>query len=308
MPPEMVRSRSAGRARSLMDPVVAMLVLGSAVLHPVREVYIKGSAYPEGLAYAVTILFALLAGLHVAIAGSDPWAALEVWPLAVASGAALIAYFLCTVMCLKLGDISVYYPIMRSSPLFVVVAGHFVLGQRYPFVLLAGIAIVLVSAFLLQYERGHARLFANGRALALAVAAMCAHGVVTLVDAEAMRSVRPEEFLLLTYAVVMVPGMAAVFVATRPRGRGAFEHLFAGWWTTPGRFLCVGMLSYVSYCLLLAAFHLGGNVAAVASLRQISIPVSVILGAVVLGERRVSRRFGWSALLACGVVLILAVE
>ena len=68
------------------------------------------------------------------------------------------------------------------------------------------------------------------------------------------------------------------------------------------------MLSYFSYCIVLLAFHLGGNVAAVASLRQISIPVSVILGAVVLGERRLSGRFGWSALLACGVVLILAVE
>ena len=284
-----------------------MLVIGSAVLHPVREVFIKDSAYPEGLAYAVMTQFALLAGLHVAVAGSDPWAALEVWPLAVASGVALIAYYLSTVMCVKLGDVSVYYPIMRSSPLFVVVVGHFVLGQHYPFVLLAGIAIVLVSAFLIQYERGNARLFDNVRALALAVAAMCAHGVITLVDAEAMRSVRPEEFLLLTYMVVL-PGMAAVFVATRPRGRSALEHLFAGWWTTPGRFLCAGMLSYVSYSILLVAFHLGGNVAAVASLRQISIPVSVILGAVVLGERRLMGRFGWSALLAFGVALILAVK
>ena len=211
MPPGVVRSRSTGRSRVLMDPVVAMLVIGSAVLHPVREVFIKESAYPEGLAYAVTILFALLAGLHVAVAGSDPWAALEVWPLAVASGVALIAYFLCTVMCLKLGDVSVYYPIMRSSPLFVVVAGHFVLGQRYPFVLLAGIAIVLVSAFLLQYERGNARLFANRRALLLAIAAMCAHGVLTLVDAEAMRSVRPEEFMLLTNTGVVLPGFAGAF-------------------------------------------------------------------------------------------------
>ena len=307
MPPGAIRSRSTDRARVLMDPVVAMLVIGSAVLHPVREVFIKDSACPEGLAYAVMTQFALLAGLHVAIAGSDPWAALEVWPLAVASAVALIAYFLSTVMCLKLGDVSVYYPIMRSSPLFVVVAGHFVLGQHYPFVLLAGIAIVLVSAFLIQYERGNARLFDNGRALALAVAAMCAHGVITLVDAEAMRSVRPEEFLLLTYMVVL-PGMAAVFVATRPRGRGALEHLFAGWWTTPGRFLCAGMLSYLSYCILLIAFHMGGNVAAVASLRQISIPVSVILGAVVLGERRLMGRFGWSALLALGVALILVVK
>ena len=288
-----------------MDPVVVMLVIGSAVLHPVREVYIKDNAYPEGLAYAVMAMFAVLAGIHVAAAGSDPWAALEVWPLVVASGIWLIVYYLFTVMCVKLGDVSVYYPIMRSSPLFIVVVGYFVLGQRYPFVLLAGIAVVLVSAFLLQYERGGTRVLDNWRALVLAVAAMCAHGVITLVDAEAMRSVRPEEFFVVMYVFVVLPGMGVVFVVTRPRGRGALEHLFAGWWATPWRFLAAGVLSYVSYYLLLAAFYLGGNVAAVASLRQISIPVSVLLGALVLGERRLIGRFGWSALLALGVALIL---
>ena len=288
-----------------MEPIVAILVIGSAVLHPLREVYIKDNAYPEGLAYAVMAQFALLASIHVAVAESDPWAALEVWPLAVASGASVILYYLFTVMCVKLGDVSVYYPIMRSSPLFVVVIGYFVLGQRYPFVLLAGIAIVLVAAFLLQYERGSARVFDNRRALVLAVAAMCAHGVITLVDAEAMRSVRPEEFFLTMYVLVVLPGMAVVFVVMRPPGRGALEHLFAGWRATPWRFLSAGILSYVSYYLLLAAFHLGGNVAAVASLRQISIPVSVLLGALVLKERRLIGRFGWSALLALGVALVL---
>ena len=60
--------------------------------------------------------------------------------------------------------------------------------------------------------------------------------------------------------------------------------------------------------MLLVAFYPGGNVAAVASLPQISIPVSVILGAVELGERRLSGRLGWSALLAFGVAPILAVK
>ena len=288
-----------------MDPVVATLVIGSAVLHPLREVYIKDNAYPEGLAYAVTAMFALLAGIHVAVAGSDPWAALEVWPLVIASGVAVILYFVLTVMCVKLGDVSVYYPIMRSSPLFVVVVGYFVLGQRYPLMLLAGIAIVLVSALLLQYERGSTRVFDNWRALALAVAAMCAHGLVTLVDAEAMRSVRPEEFFLVMHVFVVLPWMAVVLLVMRPRGRGPLEHLFAGWRATPWRFLSAGILSYLSYYLLLAAFFVGGNVAAVASLRQISIPVSVLLGALVLGERRLIGRLGWSALLALGVALIL---
>ena len=288
-----------------MDPGVAALVIASAVLHPLREVYIKDNAYPEGLAYAVMAMFALLAGIHVAVTGSDPWTALEVWPLVLASGTSVILYYLFTVACVRLGDVSVYYPIMRSSPLFVVVVGYFVLGQRYPLVLLAGIAIVLVSAFLLQYERGGARVFDNWRALALAVAAMCAHGVITLVDAEAMRSVRPEEFFLVMYVLVVLPGMAVVFIVMRPPGRGALEHLFAGWQATPWRFLLAGILSYVSYYLLLAAFHLGGNVAAVASLRQISIPVSVLLGALVLKERRLIGRLGWSVLLAFGVALVL---
>ena len=288
-----------------MDPVVAALVIASAVLHPLREVYIKENAYPEGLAFAVMTLFALLSGIHVAVAGSDPWAAFEIWPLVVASGISVVLYFQFTVMCVKLGDVSVYYPIMRSSPLFVVLVGYLVLGQRYPVVLLAGIAVVLVAAFLLQYERGGARVLDNWRALVLAVASMCAHGVVTLVDAAAMQSVRPEQFFVVMQPLVVLPVMAVLLVATRPRGRGALEHLFAGWRATPWRFLSAGVLSYLSYYLLLAALHLGGNVAAVASLRQISIPVSVLLGALVLGERRLLGRFGWSALLAFGVALIL---
>ena len=91
-----------------MDPVVAVLVIGSAVLHPLREVYIKDNAYPEGLAYAVPIMFALLSGVHVAATGTDPWAAFEIWPLVVASGVGVILYFVLTVMCVKIGDVSVY--------------------------------------------------------------------------------------------------------------------------------------------------------------------------------------------------------
>ena len=34
--------------RALMDPVVAALVIASAVLHPLREVYIKDNAFPKG--------------------------------------------------------------------------------------------------------------------------------------------------------------------------------------------------------------------------------------------------------------------
>ena len=51
---------------------------------------------------------------------------------------------------------------------------------------------------------------------------------------------------------------------------------------------------------------LGANVAAVASVRQISIPLSVVLGGLILKEARMSKRLGWSIMLAAGVVLIIS--
>jgi uncharacterized membrane protein len=57
--------------------------------------------------------------------------------------------------------------------------------------------------------------------------------------------------------------------------------------------------------LILFAFQAGGEVAAVSATRQASIPISVILGALVLKEERLLARLAWSLLLAGGVVLIM---
>lgn len=286
-----------------MELNVALLVIASAILHPMRELLIKGNAYPEGLAFAVMLQFGLYSSIQVLVTGVDPWAALAVLPFAVISSVSVIIFYLLMVMTLQRGDMSVYYPITRSSPLFVVVVGYLFLDQRYSITMLTGIAIVLISAFFLQFKKG-ARLLDAPMALVLAIGAMSAHGVITLADAEAMRSVNPEQFFFLIYLMIL-PGMALVFWLTCPADRSVKNHLVTGWRLTPGRYLIAGVGSYLSYYLILTAFNLGGNVAAVASLRQVSIPVSVILGSMVLGERYVLRRLAWSALLAVGVAIIL---
>lgn len=286
-----------------MDATVFILVILSGLLHPVREVLLKHNAYPEGLAFAVMMLFGIFSGLQVLASGQEPWAAIQVWPAVLVSGTGLILFYLFTIMTLKLGDVSVYYPITRSSPLFVVAAGYLVLGQRYSPALLSGIALVIVSVFFLQYRRG-TRMLDNPRALSLAALAMCANGIIILADAEAMKTVSPSQYFLGLY-LLAVPVMALVFAVTRPSGRGVVEHLFAGWRSTPWRYLAAGMTAYGSYYLILTAFQLGGNVAAVAALRQISIPVAVLFGSMHLGEERMASRLGCSILLAAGVVMIL---
>jgi uncharacterized membrane protein len=84
--------------------------------------------------------------------------------------------------------------------------------------------------------------------------------------------------------------------------------LFGGWQRTPWRFLFVSATSYLSYYLILMAYRLGGEVVAVNCLRQASIPLSVILGGLVLGELNIAGRFAWSLLLAAGIALIIIVK
>ena len=181
--------------------------------------------------------------------------------------------------------------------------GYLVLKQTYSGVLLLGIALVIVGAFMLQYRRG-AKFFAQPLTLTLAVLAMCAHGVITLADAKAMETVEPMAFLFLLY-LLLIPLTATMFICLRPKKISVFQHLISGWLRTPLRFLFAGTASYTSYYLILSAFQLGANVAAVSAVRQVSIPFSVLLGCLLLKEERMTGRLAWSALLALGVVVIM---
>lgn len=286
-----------------MTLTIFAMVLISATLHPLREFYMKGNPTPEGLVFSVMAVFGLLSGVQVAVTGADPWAATEVWGYLAVSSGGIIVYYFALVGTMRHGDLSIYYPITRSSPLFVVLYGLLVQGQSYPLTMLAGIACVLVGAFMLQYEPG-TRFFAQPRTLALATLVMVMHGVITIADAGAMQHVEPIQFLFLQY-LFLVPVIGVLFVVTRPDGRGAVQHLLAGWVKMPGRFAVACLTAYVSYYLILTAFQWGANVAAVASVRQVSIPVSVLLGGLFLKETRMTGRLAWSVLLALGVVLII---
>ncbi len=199
-------------------------------------------------------------------------------------------YYFSVVATLRRGDFSIYYPIMRSSPLYVVVVSAVVLGYRYSITMLLGIGLVLIGAFFLQYQRD-TRFLSDPRILVTAVLAMVGHGTLTLADAEAMRTVEPMAFLLVLY-ILFIPCSAVLFTIMRPHDRSIIKHLFAGWRATPVRYFLAGFTSYVAYYLILKAFQLGGNVAAVSAVRQVSIPLAVILGGMYLRETSMIPRLG----------------
>jgi drug/metabolite transporter (DMT)-like permease len=139
---------------------------------------------------------------------------------------------------------------------------------------------------------------------ALASMAMIGHGILTLADAKAMQIAEPAPFLFWTYCLVFVTQLLW-FACTKPKARTLTRHLWEGWRLAPGRIVLAAAISYLSYILILLAFQRGGEAAAVAAIRQVSIPVSVILGALILREGMFGKRFAWSFVLAAGVAVIL---
>jgi drug/metabolite transporter (DMT)-like permease len=280
---------------------ILALVLLSALLHPLWNALLKKGGQPETGYLVLTFVIVLLAGGHALIAGYDLGAILTVWPLYLASTAGQLIYGFFLVMTLRRGDLSAYYPIIRSSPALIVVFGFLVLGERYSLALLGGVALVLTGGFLLQYRPG-LRLLSDPRTLACAMLSMSGVAIYSLADSRAVREIPPPVLFFWVEASCLV---GYLFIFRLLGEHSVHWTALYQWMRRPLSNGAAGAMAYTSYWLILEAYALGGEVAAVTSVRQASIPISVLIGGVLLREGAVFRRLGASLLLATGIVAIV---
>jgi uncharacterized membrane protein len=92
--------------------------------------------------------------------------------------------------------------------------------------------------------------------------------------------------------------LLAPVVARKPAR--AYELMQGNWWRSIG----VGLLSPLSYILVLAALGLGAPVSAVAPAREMSMMVGALFGLVILRERVGAWRLIGCAVLIIGVVML----
>lgn len=277
-----------------MEPLAAILVVLSAILHPLWNAVIKREAGTESAFVAMIVWLALIALAHAGIAGASIWPSPETWPPILISTFGQLFYGFGVVATLKRGDLSAYYPIIRASPLFVVAAG-FAMGERYAPEMLLGVALVLAGSFALQYERG--RRF-DPIALAWAVLAMAMGGVYVMADARAVTLVDPIA-VMFWCQFLSLPFYGVYYARVVP----GWQPLAA--WRRPWRPLAAGLMCYGSYYLVLLALLMGASAAAVTSVRQISIPLSVVIGGMFLSERGMARRLAAALVLAAGILAVV---
>ncbi len=283
-----------------MELEIVLLVLASAVMHPVWNLLIKKHPDPQLGYLFLTITMSVCALVHGLATNADFAVALTILPLVGLSVCGQILYGTCLTATLQRGDLSAYYPIIRSSPVFIVFVSVLFLGKTYPLIVVLGIAMVVCGGVLLLYRRG-SHILDDRQAFVFAFLAMCGTGIYSLADARMMQTIEPS-VLLFVVDGIMALVLGALWLGrrtARPAPVISVRDL------SLFHLLLPGVLAYASYYLILLAYQFGGDVASVTSVRQASIPISVALGGLFLREGTMVRRFFAAGLLALGIAIVV---
>jgi drug/metabolite transporter (DMT)-like permease len=263
-----------------MPASALLLALAAALVHAVWNLLLA-SARDSQAATGVAMAIGCLAFAPVAALAWDVRPG--VWPFAAASAALELAYFALLALAYSRFELSAVYPLARgSAPVVALLVSVLALGASLSFWAVAGVVAVGGGVVL---ARGGG---AGQPLLALAVGATIAG--YTLVDKEGLRHAGPLAYLEL---VLVVPAVAYLAWIGRQRARVAL-----GW-----RSAVAGVGMFAAYGLVLAALRLAAA-APVAAVRETSIAIAVVLGALVLHEPVGRRRAVGAVVMVAGVAAI----
>lgn len=289
------------------------LVLGSALLHAWWSVSIKGSGDPLvfNALQLVAPLLATAACLPLIDLGAIPPLA---WACLAATTLCHTGYFWWMSRAYEHGELTLVYPIARSTPAFLPFVAVPLLGERISMGGGLGIAIVVVGMWLVQAggasgpERGWLRpqLFAEP-AVRYALLTLAATVGYALLDARAMLEIAAHPWpsvvpRALAWNLLLWSASGSLFAALVAHRRGARTLLAAARrnLASPTR---AALVSLTSYTLVLEALAMA-PASYVVAVRQSSVLFALIFGVARLRERPSRPRILGALATVAGVALI----
>lgn len=215
--------------------------------------------------------------------------AVGAWPFLLGSVVVHVAYNLLLLRSYQLGDFGQTYPLARgTAPLVVAVVSVTVVGQ--PLGVGEALGVLTISAGLVVLVLGRGSFSASRPAVVAALATGLSIATYTVLDGVGVRHAHDTLAYIAWLFALQGPLIAAV-VAGRRRGILADSRplLLAG--------LTSGVVSLAAYGLVIWA-QSRGQLATVASLREVSIVFGAVIGAVFFRER-----LGWIRVVGAVVVL-----
>ena len=244
-----------------------------------------------------------------------PLIPVSVWRFLVLTGFFLAAYLTALAGAYRSGDMSIAYPLARSSPVIVVTIVTIFLGKGHEVGVwcIVGIILVVSGCFMLPmkaFRDFHLQNYLNLCCLLAVLAAIGTAGY-TIVDDEALRRLRglpgaPFSPVDATLMYVVLEGISTslwmgAFVVFSARERRSFVDILR---TSKGQASLTGIGIYLTYTLVLMSMAYVRNVSYVAAFRQLSIPLGAVFGIVLLKEPRYLPKVVGVAVIFVGLVLV----
>lgn len=287
-----------------MNPHALALVAASAVLHATWN-YLAKRAQDQ-----VAFMFLMMAASPVALLGPLIWMVATgyrfgPWYLPVLGGLFQALYCFLMGRGYECGDLSHVYPLARGlAPVLIALLAWPLLREGLTLIGAMGIALVVIGT--LALNAGGCRDLINGNSLRAlrtpasrwAILASVTIALYHLVDkAGAVRATSPLAYLLVMHLWLTLFLGGLTLTVRQP------QQVMAEWRRNWKIALLVMALCFTAYFMVVTAMTLT-RVAYVASLRNVSILLGVLLGVTALREEGVLWRTVGALLMVAGIVAI----
>lgn len=295
-----------------MTPLALGLILSAACIHASWNLLAKRAGGGAAFVWAAAAAGALI-WLPITAARGEfqqvAWSPLVLLFL-FGSGVLQTLYFLTLQHGYKVGDLSVVYPLARGTgPLFSTLGAILLLGERPTPVGLLGAGLIVGGVFVIARTAASTRVQArdavSGSARNLDQRQAVAFGVLTglfiasytLWDKVAMSQLQLPPVL---YDTISVAVRALLLL---PVGLRLWPQVVTLWREHKTEIVGVGFFSELGYILVLVAMQTT-PVIYTAPLREVSILIATVMGALLLHEGDLRRRLPGAAAILLGVITL----
>ncbi len=292
-----------------MQPLAILLVLLSAAMHAFRNFFNKKALDKQAFVWWYEIFglifFTPLFLITLLHQGTNTQISTTFIFL---SGFVHFIYWYFLTKALEKGDLSLIYPIMRSSPALVLLFSVTILGEEVSVLGVTGILLVAIGVYTINMQSlvfsELLRPFSamtRDRAIQFAFLTLFSVACYTLVDKIAVSQMHPVIFAYI-YPWISLSLFSGYIFKAKPK-----DVLKKEWATHKGSILICGVLSIFGYFLILLAFTME-RMSYVVGLRQLSIVFAVLLGGHLLREKNKQIRIASSIIIFIGAYLIAVAD
>jgi len=288
-----------------MPIFVIFLILFSTVFHTAWNVLVKKSKDKDiflMLSFWVGAVYFLIPSFIYFF--YNPFPAYG-WLFIFGSGFVNALYFIFLSKAYTDGHISITYPIIRSSSIFVPIIAWVTIGEKISLWGGIGIAVIMLGVYTLNVDiKSFKKTVKNiaTKSILFAFFAAFFSALYSVIDKGAVSVINPLLYNAL-YTFFASSIFITIYILTKKKKKQILEE----WHLNKKAILFIPILIFISYSFILFAFQFG-KVSYIVSIRQFSIILTVFLGVKHFKEGFLTRKLIGSLFIIAGIIILSIVK